>query len=282
MASLKIVLYLGVYLSFRITAMAENNVPKAENVHWTSLDFKTTLTWTNKPYKYRYSVRYTWDERDWHDCPDCTLISATECDLTACLNASDRTYMADIQTESLDNNLDTDDLPHTFSPTFNLYKESNISTVKFTVKRKDDSRVTVNITDTLTGIHQNGKQLTIRDVLKKDLEYKIIYYKSGSTGKRDMTSHLSVVDVPNLDAGLSYCFMVAAYISSRPPASQHGTWSQQQCTKEESHVHDLKIGTWVGVVFSLAAVIVIIVTVVVLCCRTQNKTIQTSQSSQPI
>lgn len=59
----------------------------------------------------------------------------------------------------------------------------NISAVSFTVKPLDDRRVIVNITDPLTSIYYLKKQLSIRDILKKDLNYKIRYYKSGSTGK---------------------------------------------------------------------------------------------------
>lgn len=64
-----------------------------------------------------------------------------------------------------------------------LLSLGNISAVKFTVEAVDQSTVIVNITDPLTSIHQGGKQLSIRDVLKNDLKYKISYYKSGSTGK---------------------------------------------------------------------------------------------------
>lgn len=59
----------------------------------------------------------------------------------------------------------------------------NISALNFTVTAIDDSRVTVNITVPLTSIHKRGKQLSIKDVLKNDLKYKIRYWKSGSTGK---------------------------------------------------------------------------------------------------
>lgn len=59
----------------------------------------------------------------------------------------------------------------------------NISAVTFTVENIDETRVLVKITDPVTSIHVQGKQLTIRDILKKDLKYKISYYKSGSTGK---------------------------------------------------------------------------------------------------
>ena len=55
--------------------------------------------------------------------------------------------------------------------------------MEFIVKPVDKSKVTVNITDPLTSIHKNGKQLNIRDIFKNDLKYKISYYKAGSTGK---------------------------------------------------------------------------------------------------
>lgn len=64
-----------------------------------------------------------------------------------------------------------------------VLSSGNISAVKFTVEALDDGRIIVNITDPLTSIHRRGKQLSIRDVLKNDLKYKISYYKSGSTGK---------------------------------------------------------------------------------------------------
>lgn len=55
--------------------------------------------------------------------------------------------------------------------------------MEFRIHTVDDHRVIVNITDPLTGLHESGKHFSIRDVLNKDLKYKISYYKSGSTGK---------------------------------------------------------------------------------------------------
>ncbi|KAK2844038.1 hypothetical protein Q5P01_010697 [Channa striata] len=280
MASLKIVLYLGVCLSMRNTAMTENDFgPKAENVRWVSLDFKTILTWTTKPSNYTYTVTYSWDDSDWFECPDCTEVSASECDLTSYVKDFDRTFTADIKTEPLEGNgdFDPDELPHTYSPHFNPYKDSNISAVKFTVEAVDESRVIVNITDTLTSIYGREKQLSIREVLKNNLKYKISYYKSGSTGKRDVITDSSMAEVSDLDAGLAYCFMVAAYIPSRPKATQYGAWSKENCTDAGKEVN---IGALVGAAFSLATVIIIVVTVVVLCCQKQNRNPLTTQSSQ--
>ncbi|XP_034468642.1 tissue factor-like [Hippoglossus hippoglossus] len=288
MASLKAVLFLGVCLSAWIVITAEQHFgPKVENVHWLSLDFKTILKWTVKKsnHTYQYNVRFSEDgDLHWNDCEDCSAVSDLECDFSNDLRPFDRTYTADIQTLPDTTDYDPEELPHTLSPPFNPYKDSKISAVQFTVEPVDERRVTVNITDTLTSVHVNGKQLTIRDIFKKDLKYKISYYKSGSTGKRDIKSDSSMAEVSKLDAGQSYCFMVAAYISSR--TTNQGAWSQQLCTEGYRGVlQELSIGAWVGAVFILLTVIILISTVTVLCYRRYKQryeTTQTSQASTPV
>lgn len=42
-------------------------------------------------------------------------------------------------------------------------------------------------------------------------------------------SDSSVTEVPNLDTEEGYCFMVAAFIPSRPKSTQLGAWSKQLC-----------------------------------------------------
>ncbi|TKS80420.1 Tissue factor [Collichthys lucidus] len=216
----------------------EGAAPKAENVRWVSLDFKTVLTWTVKPSVYTYSVRFSEGDSDWRETLDCTKVTDSECDLTNNLNPLDRDYTADIITEPLDavDDYILEEFPHTETERpFNPYKESNISAVEFTLEPLNESTMIVNITDPLSSIHVGQKQLTIRDVLKKDLKYKISYHKSGSTGKRDYISNTSVAEVSKLDAGENYCFMVAAYIPSRPKATQLGAWSVQQCHSTPGH-----------------------------------------------
>ncbi|XP_044224655.1 tissue factor-like [Thunnus albacares] len=284
MASLKTVFYLGVCLSsWIITTADEDSVPKAENVRWVSVDFKTTLTWTTTPSNYTYTVLYSIDDSDWTEIPDCIRVSESECDLTNHIMAHDRTYTADIQTEpaETDHYFDQEEPPHTYSSNFNPYKESKISAVTFRVEIVEESSVTVTITDPVTSIHVQQKQLTIRDILKNDLKYKISYYKSGSTGKRDIISNSSIAEVSGLDAGQSYCFMVAAFIPSRPKNSQQGAWSIQQCTPGQG----LSLGALVGGLFILLIILLIIVTTTILCCRCcrqRNKALQTSQSSSTV
>lgn len=57
----------------------------------------------------------------------------------------------------------------------------NISAVQFSLVEANKTTVILNITDPVTSFHHQGRQLTIRDILKKDLKYKIVYYKDGST-----------------------------------------------------------------------------------------------------
>ncbi|XP_037644593.1 tissue factor-like isoform X1 [Sebastes umbrosus] len=284
MASLKTVLYLGVCLSAWIITTADGNiVPKAENVRWVSLDFKTILKWTTTPSDYKYTVQYSSDNGDWLDIVDCIQVSGSECDLTNNLEDFDRTFTADVKTEAENVEYDYDELPHTYSPQFNPYKDSNISAVNFTVEAVDERTVIVNITDPLTGIHRRGKQLSLRDVFKKELNYKISYYKSESTNKRDNISESSTAEVSTLDAGQSYCFMVAASIRNRPESTKLGAWSKQKCTPGTTNgLQELSLGAWVGAVFILLTVLIIIVTVTVLCCRCCRQRNTSQQSSAPI
>ncbi|XP_008333041.1 tissue factor-like [Cynoglossus semilaevis] len=272
-----------------ITAAVTEDVPKAENVHWTSLDFKTILRWESKAMMgYTYTVLYSRAGADWIEHIDCMQLSEMECDMTNLLRPFNRTYTADIQTEhvEMDYNHDPEELTHTYSPEFNPYKQSNISAANFTVHIVNKRTVAVNITDPLTGIHENNKQLSIRDVFRKDLKYKISYYKSGSTGKKDIVSDSSVTEVPNLDTEEGYCFMVAAFIPSRPKSTQLGAWSKQLCvTGPRTFLHELSVGVWVGAVAILLVVLVIIIAVTVLCCRwcrrKRNDQVETPQALVP-
>uniref|UniRef100_A0A1A8I0Q2 Tissue factor n=1 Tax=Nothobranchius kuhntae TaxID=321403 RepID=A0A1A8I0Q2_NOTKU len=284
----KTVLCMAAWMSaWSITTKGDNTVPKAESIRWVSLDFKTVLNWTVRPSDYRYTVLYALENGDWTENPDCSQMSHSECDMTMHLIPLDRFHEADIRTEALSQDYDyMDDLPHTYSSRFNPYRESNISSVEFSLKEVDMSTVSINITDPITSIHHQGKQLTIRDILKSDLKYKILYYKSGSTREREIVSDSSTATVSGLDAGQSYCFMVTAYIPSRAKAKQHGAWSKQLCKQGDTHLlQDLSPGAWAGIIFVSLTVIIITISLTVFCCRRnhqRNTTLQTPQTSTPV
>uniref|UniRef100_A0A3B3YU37 Tissue factor n=1 Tax=Poecilia mexicana TaxID=48701 RepID=A0A3B3YU37_9TELE len=259
---------------------------------WTSLDFQTILKWTVEESEHTYTVMYSEKNHDnWMDVDHCSRTSETECDLTReleifCLH---RNYEADIRADSehlLDEFGSDYDFPHTYAPMFNPYKESNISALEFSLTDVDEGTVILNITHPLTSISEGGKQQTIKDILKNDLKYKISYYKSGSTGKKKKIVDSSSAEVSGLDAGQSYCFMVAAFIPSRPKATQQGAWSTLQCRQGDTHfTQDLSLGAWVGIVFILITVIIVFITATILCCRRnhkRHKNIQTAESSAPI
>ncbi|XP_037131840.1 tissue factor-like [Syngnathus acus] len=281
MASMRIALCLGVYMSAWIITVADEHAPQAENVLWVSLDFKTLLMWTTTPSTNTFTVQYSWDNSEkWIKSPNCIQIEETECDLTTDLEPLDRTYTAKIQTEPTDYDNGDDDLPHTYSPPFNPYGQSEISAANFTVEVVEEGKVRVNIEDPLTSFHKYGRQLTIRDILKGDLQYKISYYKSGNTGKRDIIFKSNKGEVSGLDADQSYCFMVAAFIPSRDKLHQQGAWSIQQCTPGQKNVfQELSLGALVGGLFILLLILIVIITVTVVCCRRRNRASQIYQSS---
>ncbi|XP_037837855.1 tissue factor-like [Kryptolebias marmoratus] len=288
MTAVKTLLYLGAWVSaWSIITAGENSDSRVENVHWRSLDFKTILTWTCNQPECKYTVLYAQGENvDWMESQDCSLITHHECDLTKELDPIDRNYKADIRLETEPFDYDIDEHPHTFSPEFNPYRESNISAVEFSLGKVNETTVTINITDPVTSFHQREKQLTVRDILKKDLKYKIIYYKAGSTREREVLSDSSTATVSELDAGLSYCFMVAAFIPARSKAHQHGAWSTPLCREKDTHIlQELSLGAWTGIVCILITVFIIIIIVIILCSRRhhrRNTTLRTSRSSSPI
>ncbi|XP_013869562.1 tissue factor [Austrofundulus limnaeus] len=288
MAAVGTLLYLGAWMSaWSITAAVSSSPVKLENIRWLSLDFKTVLTWTCScsPADYNYTIWFSQGETvDWMESLDCIQTPHFECDLSEDLKPMDRNYRADIRVEHHSFDDDFDENPHMFSPPFNPYRQSNISAVQFSLVNVNKTTVIINITDPVTSFHHQGKQSTIRDVLKKDLKYKILYYKAGSTREREVVSDSSTATVSGLEAGLGYCFMVAAFIPKRPKPRQHGAWSQQQCSQADTHIlQELSFGAWVGIVLTLLVVFVIIITVSVIYCRRRNKR-NTSRhtSSSPI
>lgn len=283
MASGRAALCLGVCMAAWMIA-ADGIAPfKEESVRWVSVDFKTTLHWVSPSPQHTVSVYYSRDGGDWEEVRDCIQISEEECDLTNQLIPYKWNYTADIKVESEDGDSDytTEDMPHAYSPGFNPYRDTFISAVEFTVEDKGAGNFIINITDPLTSIHEKGRQLTIRDILKKDLQYKISYNKAGSTGKRDLTWESSVAEVTGLDAGQGYCFRVAAFIPSRPKKTQYGSLSLQQCTKgDPNFVQELSVGALVGGILVLIVVLAIIAAVAVICCRRKNKGTRTLQQTQ--
>lgn len=275
-------LFLGVCLcAAAVSSFSDLEPPKAENVHWVSLDFKTVLRWSAPPSDHTFTVHYAeGEDGDWNTSPDCIGIADTECDLTHDLMYYDRTFTADVVTEGI-GDFDPEEFPHTNSAGFNPYRMSELSAVSFSIQKVAERSVTLNITDPLTGIHERGKQLSIRDILKKNLKYKVSYYKSGSTGKRDMVVDSNLPQIPNLDPGQGYCFMVAAYVPNRAKAVQQGAWSHQTCTPGSNPLDEVELSTVFQAIFIPLVLLVVIVTLTVIYCRFCRGKCKTPSDQQP-
>lgn len=51
------------------------------------------------------------------------------------------------------------------------------------VQSEDKTKMTLHIQDPLTPLYKDDQLLTIRDIFKNDLKYRVVYNKAGSTGK---------------------------------------------------------------------------------------------------
>ncbi|KAJ0012354.1 hypothetical protein NQD34_013329 [Periophthalmus magnuspinnatus] len=258
--------------------------PKAENVHWVSHDFKTILKWSAPPSNYTFTVMYSVEGSDWLSASHCIKIPHTECDLTDELQYQDKMFQADVQTEgSL--GFDYEEFPNTESTHFNPYKQSELSAVTFSIQKVAERSVTLNISDPLSGIHTKGKQLSIRDILKKDLKYKVSYHKP-TKKPWELEVDSNMPQIQKLNPGQSYCFMVAAFVPSRALPLQRGEWSAHICTSGSGVLDELDMGTVFQAIFiPLVLLIVVVIVLVFYCrfCRRKNKSpdAQTREPSGP-
>ena len=51
------------------------------------------------------------------------------------------------------------------------------------IQNEDKTKMEVHIQDPQTAIKKNGRPMTIREIFREDLMYKVQYSKAGSTGK---------------------------------------------------------------------------------------------------
>lgn len=257
-----------------LTDLATGSYPKAQNVSWSSFNFKTLLMWDPEPTNYSYTVEFSVVGKDRERNPFCIRSMETECDLSNSLTDLKATYSADVLSEPPRGaTSDIIEFPHTRSQRFCPYKDTQIGRPDFRFEvSKDQKKITLYVTDPQTALFKDNRPLTIRDVFGDDLEYKVTYRKAKSTGKKVKISQSSAIELTDVDRGESYCFNVQAFIPSRPD-KQLGELSHTQCSPDEdkSIFEEYGIGVIAcGVLLILAVIAAIIVTVV--CCRRRRRT----------
>ncbi|KAK2870269.1 hypothetical protein Q8A67_024661 [Cirrhinus molitorella] len=276
-----------VLVLFFMKACASEIYPKAQNVTWSSINFKSILTWSPKPTNYSYTVEFSESGQDRERTPHCIQTMGTECDLTAKLKKLQAYYSADILSESLRGvSSDLVEFPHVSSAKFSPYYETVIGRPEFKIEvSSDKNKMTLHVTDVPTALFdENNNRLNIRDVFKDKLQYKVTYRKAKSTGKKEEISKSSVVELTDLDRGVSYCFYVQAFLPFRAIDKQHGEISQVQCSPEEntSIFEEYGVGVIAGAILIIIFAITAIIIVIVMCYRRKKRAETTGKEGLPL
>ncbi|KAJ3611030.1 hypothetical protein NHX12_021046 [Muraenolepis orangiensis] len=267
------------------THLVSGSFPRAQNVTWTSTNFKTLLTWGPKPSEeYSYTVDFSVIGQDRQQNPHCIRSGETTCDLTRSLTQLKKTYEAEVLSEPPRGaTSDLIEFPHTRSEPFCPYQDTDIDKPDFKiVEGKDKRSVTLYVVDPLTALFNNQQQLTLRDVFADDLQYKVTYRRASSTGKKTYVSKTSQVELTKLDQGESYCFTVQAYIPSRSTNKQLGAFSHTHCSEGERSFTDVySVQVIIGGVLLILVLLAIIIAVTVVCCR-RNRAQKNEKEGVPL
>ncbi|XP_066539249.1 coagulation factor IIIa [Hoplias malabaricus] len=245
--------------------------PKATDVTWLSLNFKTILQWGPKPVNYLYTVEYAKKGENRERSPLCIQTNETECDLTTELKDLKGRYSADVLSQPIQKvSSDGAEFPHTTSDWFVPYNDTLIGKPEFEIKVSEDKRkITLYITDVPTALlHGQNKRMTIRDIFKDDLKYKVFYRKASSSGKKEKVSALSEIELTDLDRGESYCFNVQAYLPFRKTDKQLGELSLVKCSPKNSTIfEEYSLVVIICTVLCIIVIISVLITLIVLCCK---------------
>ncbi|XP_051538360.1 tissue factor-like [Myxocyprinus asiaticus] len=278
---------LFVLLVFFMKACVSDTFPKAQNVAWSSFNFKTILTWSPKPRNYSYTVEFSEIGQNRERSPHCIRTMETECDLTAEFKNFKASFNADILSEPMRGvSSDIIEFPHTTSERFSPYYDTVIGRPEFKIDVSSDKRkVMLHVTDIQTSLfNENKERLSIRDIFKDELQYKVIYKKAKSTGKKEEISKSSIIELTDLDRGVSYCFNVQAYLPFRTQDKQLGELSHIQCSPEEnmSVFEEYSMGVIAGAILIIILAISAIIIVVVICCRRKKRAQNTGKEGLPL
>ncbi|XP_052398141.1 tissue factor-like [Carassius gibelio] len=276
-----------VLVLFFMKACASDTFPKAQNVTWSSINFKSMLTWSPKPTNYSYTVEFSKLGQDRDRTPHCINMMETECDLTERLKDLNASYSADILSgPKRGASTDLVEFPHVSSEKFSPYYDTTIGKPEFTIEvSSDKKKTTLNVKDIPTALfNEDEKRLNIRDVFGDNLQYKITYRKAKSTGKREKISKSSIIELTDLDRGESYCFNVQAFLPFRAQDKQHGEISNIQCSPEQntSLFEEYSMGVIAGAILIIILAITAIVIVIVICCRRRKRAQHTGKEGLPL
>ncbi|XP_057178729.1 coagulation factor IIIa [Triplophysa rosa] len=272
---------------FFMSVCASDTFPKAQNVTWSSINFKTMLTWSPKPKDYSYTVEFYEIGQSRERTPHCIRSTETDCDLTTELKDLRASYKADILSEHMRGvTSDLIEHPYTTSERFSPYSDTVIGRPEFKLEVDSDKRkITLHVTDVPTALYNERKErLSIRDVFKDELQYKVIYRKAKSTGKKEKISKSSTIELTDLDRDVSYCFNVQAYLAFRSTDKQLGEMSHIQCSPEEntSIFDEYGAGVIAGAILIIILALSAIIITIVMCHRRRKRVKNPGKEGHPL
>ncbi|XP_053529647.1 tissue factor isoform X2 [Ictalurus punctatus] len=251
-------------------------LPRAQNLTWTSFNFKTILTWSSDT-DHTHTVEFSRVGRNRQRNPHCIRISHPECDLTDDLSDLKAAYTADVLTELM--TFDPTELPFTQSKRFCPYNDTVIGAPQFSVEMDENGTIVLHMAEQQTALYRDGRHLTLRDVFKHDLKYSIIYNKAGSTGTKQTVVSDSEVVMKDVERGPSYCFRVAVFIASRRANRKLAKWTLPKCSPALTSdlFTELDPVLVSAGLLVIAALLIIVIVVIVCCCRRRGRDKQTEE-----
>ncbi|XP_072918823.1 tissue factor-like [Hemitrygon akajei] len=248
------------------------------NVKWKSFNFFTTLEWEKTSENAVYTVRLSSRNSDWKKKPECTMVTATSCDLTSLMQDVNANYTAEVQSYNADNTGGIGEPLFAESPIIQLLKDTQIGQATFNITKKNETKIQLTITDPITYIKfPNNTQKTLRDIYGSELEYRMVYWKDGTSGKKKETVKGQVI-VMEIEPAYSYCFSIQPHIRS---PYKEGQKSLDQCIRaNRSFTTEYGFGMLALIGLGVLLLLSIFIVIMVFLCR--RKTVPNVPETNPL
>lgn len=102
--------------------------------------------------------------------------------------------------------------------------------------------------------------------------------------QKEKLSKSSIIELTDLDQGVSYCFNVQAFLDFRAVDKQHGEISSSQCSPEEntSILEEYSVGVIAGAILIIIVALTAIIAFIVKCCRRRKRAENTGNEGLPL
>uniref|UniRef100_A0A6I8P6H6 Interleukin-10 receptor subunit beta n=1 Tax=Ornithorhynchus anatinus TaxID=9258 RepID=A0A6I8P6H6_ORNAN len=221
-------------------------VPKPENVRMNSVNLKNILEWELAPLPYE-NVTFTAQSMSYTGVFEdvCKNIVLRQCDFSHLAKYGDHTLRIWMETEGGHSDW--------VNVTFHPVEDTVIGPPNLQVKPVSSS---LHVHFSFPKIENEPETWTLKDYYGS-WEYKVLYWKRGTSQKLEMVTPFESDMLPDLDPRTTYCLQAQGLV---PALNKSGLWSQPIC---ETTADDGKTPVWVIAVMLLASLVAVLL--VVLC-----------------